>query len=98
MYNAPVFETPVRRLRLQSRRKIRLRHVAEFMTRHGLPRSESSICHFELARRQNPDNRFVELYARCIGQPVEKVIAAHRRTVRLRIARGMGPHVGRFGL
>lgn len=64
--------------------------VADFFRRRRYPRAMQTILNFERAQFLEPPERFFEVYAEAIGQPVDVVRRAYTRTLRARKL-GTGP-------
>jgi len=85
-----VLNTPVTKLRKEAPGSLTAAQVAAFFRRRRFPRGRSTIDAFERATFIRPPDRFFELYAECVGVPVERVRAAYYRTRAMR-ERGTGP-------
>lgn len=83
-YNRPMLNTPLTKLRKAAAGSLTAQKIEAFMRKRRFPRSFRTIGAFERGQYKEPHPRFVELYAECIGQPVEVVYGALRRTQRLR--------------
>ncbi len=85
-----MLNAPLTKLRKDAPGSITAADVAAYFKRRRFPRDIRTIGAFERGLIQNPPNRFVELYAEAIGQPIEVVRIALRRTLRMRERRS-GP-------
>jgi hypothetical protein len=84
--------TPLAKLRKAAPGSLTAAKIVELMKRRGLQRSVPMVTAFERGQIKEPDERFVELYAEIIGQPLRVVREDLLRTQRMR-ARGTGPFV-----
>ncbi len=82
--------TDVTKLRKEAPGSLTLDDVAAFFSRRRFPRSAATIGAFERTEFKKPSDRFFELYAECVGQPIAIVRAAYARTRQLR-ERKTGP-------
>jgi hypothetical protein len=85
-----MLNTPVAQLRKEAPGSLTLAKVAAFFKSRRYPRTIYAIGDFERGKYLSPPDRFIQIYAQCIGQPVSKVRSAYRITHRLRAARA-GP-------
>lgn len=85
-----MLNTPVAMLRKEAPGSLTAARVAEFFRRRRFPRDRRTIDAFERGSFKSPDERFIELYAECVGATVAAVRAAYARTRRMR-ERRTGP-------
>ena len=85
-----MLNTPVTKLRKAAPGSLTAAELAAYFKRKRYPRTRTAITAFELGVTQSAPERFLELYAEAVGQPVEVVTEAHHRTVRMRERRS-GP-------
>jgi len=85
-----VLNTPLTKLRKDAPGSLTAAKVAAFFRRRRYRRDLRTIGDFERAVYQSPPDRFFELYAECIGVPVEDVRRAYARTRQMR-ERRVGP-------
>lgn len=89
-----MLNTKVTQLRKEAPGSKTIQKVAEYFTDHGYPRSADAIGDFERAKYETHEDRFFELYAACVQQPVPVVRDAWQSTRRARAARS-GPFKGK---
>ena len=89
-YNDAVLNTPLTKLRKDAPGSLTAAKIAAYFKRKRYPRDARTIGDFERAQYQAPPERFLELYAECVGQSVEMVRAAYARTRQMR-ERRVGP-------
>lgn len=88
-----MLNTPLTRLRKSRPVRITLHDVEAFFARRRYPRGWRGIGAFERGAYKKPPDRFVELYAACLGVAIRTVEIAHRQTREQR-ERGVGPFAG----
>lgn len=76
--------TPLTELRKAAPGSLTLEDVSKFFAKRRLPRKAVSIHSFERGQIKVPPPQFVEVYAEAIGQSVEVVLAALKKTQRAR--------------
>jgi hypothetical protein len=85
-----MLNTPVMQLRKQAPGSLTTAKVAECLRKNRLPCSRDTVGDFERGEYRSPPDRFLELYAECIGQSPKAVEAAWRKT-RLMREKKTGP-------
>ncbi len=85
-----MLNTPLQKLRKEAPGSLTAAKIVKLLGRRGLKRALTTVTAFERAQIVEVDPLFEELYAEIIGQPVEAVREAHRRTLRMR-QRAQGP-------
>ena len=85
-----MLNTPVTKLRKDAPGSLTAAKLAAYFKRKRYPRTRAAVTAFELGATQTPPERFLELYAEAVGEPIEVVREAHQRTVRMRERRS-GP-------
>jgi len=86
--------TPLRQLRKDAPGSLTGAKMAVLLQKRGLKRIGPTVNAFERGQLKEPNERFVELYAEIIGQTVETVRNALKRTLKMRES-GSGPFVDR---
>ena len=89
-----MLNTPLQKLRKEAPGSLTAAKIVKLLGRRGFKRALTTVTAYERAQIEAVDPRFEELYAEIIGQPLEVVRSAHRRTLRMR-QRGLGPFDGR---
>jgi hypothetical protein len=85
-----MLNTPLTKLRKNAPGSLTAAKLAAYLKRRRFPRDVRTIGAFERGQFKKPSERFLELYAEAIEQPIESVREALMRTLRMR-ERAAGP-------
>ena len=82
-----MLNTEMMRLRKLAPGSLTAAKISEFFKKKRYPRSLHAIGDFERGEYETPPDRFIQLYAECIGSTPEKVKATYRRMRRKRASK-----------
>jgi hypothetical protein len=85
-----MLNTPLTKLRKDAPGSLTAAKVAAYLKRRRFPRDARTVGAFERGQFKNPPERFLQLYAEAIEQPIDVVREALTRTLRMR-ERAAGP-------
>jgi hypothetical protein len=79
-----MLNTELMQLRKQAPGSLTAAKIAEYFKKKRYPRTHHAIGDFERGEYETPPDRFIELYAECIGSTAAKVKTIYRRVRRKR--------------